>query len=74
VLNAEIVRTFKSGVQVKASLHLQPGPSVTVLFGPSGAGKTTVLRCIAGLEKLTSGRIVFSGQEWAALVYRSTSR
>ena len=65
MLNAEIVKTFKSGVQVKASLHLPPGPSVTVLFGPSGAGKTTLLRCIAGLEHLTSGKIVFSGDVWA---------
>jgi molybdate transport system ATP-binding protein len=65
LLNAEIVKTFRSGVQVKASLHLPPGPSVTVLFGASGAGKTTLLRCIAGLEQLTAGRIVFSGEVWA---------
>lgn len=65
MLNAEIARTYKSGVRVQARLHLPPGPSVTVLFGPSGAGKTTLLRCIAGLEKLTSGRILFSGEVWA---------
>ena len=65
MLSAEIIKTFKSGVHVKASLQLPAGPSVTVLFGPSGAGKTTVLRCIAGLERLSAGRIVFSGEEWA---------
>jgi molybdate transport system ATP-binding protein len=37
---------------------------VTVLFGPSGAGKTTILRCIAGLETLDKGRIVFKNQAW----------
>ncbi|HET9743116.1 MAG TPA: ATP-binding cassette domain-containing protein [Terriglobales bacterium] len=32
-------------------------PGFTVLFGPSGAGKTSVLDCIAGLRKPDSGRI-----------------
>ena len=33
-----------------------------VLLGPTGAGKTTTLRIIAGLEKPDSGTIVHSGQ------------
>jgi multiple sugar transport system ATP-binding protein len=28
-----------------------------VLVGPSGCGKTTALRCVAGLEEITSGRV-----------------
>ena len=35
-----------------------------VLFGPSGAGKTTVVRGIAGLERPERGRIQFSGDTW----------
>jgi molybdate transport system ATP-binding protein len=34
------------------------------LVGPSGAGKTTVLRCIAGLHRPTSGHIHCNGQVW----------
>jgi molybdate transport system ATP-binding protein len=34
----------------------------TVLFGPSGTGKTTVLRAIAGLVRPEEGRIVKDGQ------------
>jgi multiple sugar transport system ATP-binding protein len=34
-----------------------------VVLGPSAAGKTTLLRSIAGLERPDSGRIVFAGQD-----------
>ena len=32
-----------------------------VLLGPSGAGKTTTLRVIAGLERQDSGSVLFDG-------------
>ena len=40
-----------------------------VLLGPTGAGKTTVLRCIAGLEKPESGEVWIDEDlvnEWSA--------
>jgi multiple sugar transport system ATP-binding protein len=35
---------------------------LVVLVGPSGAGKTTVLRLVAGLEEVTSGTISIDGK------------
>ena len=38
--------------------------STVALVGPSGAGKTTVLRAIAGLVEPRAGRIVCGGETW----------
>jgi molybdate transport system ATP-binding protein len=38
------------------------GDGVSVLFGPSGAGKTLTLQCLAGLVRPESGRIVLDGR------------
>jgi ABC-type Fe3+/spermidine/putrescine transport system ATPase subunit len=35
---------------------------IVCLLGPSGTGKTTLLRIIAGLETAESGRVLFDGQ------------
>ena len=37
-----------------------------VLFGSSAAGKTTTLRCIAGLEKIDDGEIIFDGTNYTS--------
>ena len=46
-------------------IHLDlPPRGISVLFGPSGAGKTSCLRAVAGLEPGARGRIVFQGSVW----------
>ncbi|MCK1790467.1 molybdenum ABC transporter ATP-binding protein [Pseudomonas violetae] len=46
-------------------LDLQlPGRGVTALYGHSGSGKTTCLRCIAGLEKAEQGFIQVNDEVW----------
>lgn len=59
-------KRFASGFAIDAdcAIPLDDAP-VTVLFGPSGTGKTTLLRLIAGLERPDTGSILFRGEEWA---------
>ena len=38
-----------------------------VLLGPSGCGKSTTLRLIAGLEQVSSGRVLIAGSDVTAL-------
>ena len=46
------------------SAHVKPG-EVVVIIGPSGSGKSTYLRCLNGLETLTSGHIMVDGIDLA---------
>lgn len=41
-----------------------PAQGVTAIFGASGSGKTSLLRCIAGLLKPDSGKLIFRGETW----------
>jgi iron(III) transport system ATP-binding protein len=43
------------------SLALEAG-QIGVLLGPSGCGKTSLLRAVAGLERMAAGRISMDGQ------------
>ena len=38
---------------------------VVVVVGPSGSGKSTFLRCLNGLEEITSGTVVVNGENIA---------
>jgi len=64
-LRLAVAQRFASGFTLDASLDVALAPgSILVLFGPSGAGKTTVLRHIAGLERAERGTVVFGGDVW----------
>ncbi|HWM29698.1 MAG TPA: ATP-binding cassette domain-containing protein, partial [Woeseiaceae bacterium] len=48
-------------LEVSEELELR---GVTALFGPSGGGKSTLLRAIAGFETPLEGRIACGREQW----------
>ena len=43
------------------------------IIGPSGVGKSTLLRCINGLEKIDSGQIIINGNEIKKKISKQTN-
>lgn len=41
-----------------------PATGITAIYGQSGSGKTSLLRCIAGLEKADQGKLCVKGEIW----------
>jgi ABC-type sulfate/molybdate transport systems ATPase subunit len=55
------VEVDRRGFTVRAAVRVAPGERLA-LFGPSGAGKTTVLEAIAGLVRPARGRVELNGR------------
>ncbi len=59
-----VVRLRQSApIPLDVAFSCRPG-ELLALVGPSGGGKSTVLRCIAGLNSSKSGFVGFNGQTW----------
>jgi molybdate transport system ATP-binding protein len=64
-LIASFLRQHAPTVSIRADLELDAGDNrVMMLFGASGSGKTTILRCLAGLDRPQEGFIRFGEEVW----------
>lgn len=55
------------------SFEIKEGEFVAVM-GQSGCGKSTLLYCVSGMDRPTSGEIIFDGQEMLALSEKETEK
>ena len=51
-----------------------PKGIITVLIGPNGCGKTTLLQCLNGTSRVTSGEIYLEGQDYLKLSLKERAR
>ena len=61
-----IINKKQNNVLRNISFSISEGEMVAVM-GPSGSGKSTLLYCVSGMDRLTSGKVVFGGRETAKL-------
>ena len=58
-------KSFGNGMVIQDfGLSVDKGDVIAIL-GPSGAGKTTMLRCVSFLERADSGTMIFDGKEYS---------
>ena len=48
------------------NLSIEKG-KFTAIIGPSGSGKSTLLHCIAGIDSITSGKVILNGDDISKL-------
>jgi len=58
----EITKTFGGIIALnRVSFDVNPG-EILGIIGPNGSGKTTIVNCITGFVKVSSGSVVFQGK------------
>ena len=61
-----IVNKRQNNVLKNIDLTIDEGEMVAVM-GPSGSGKSTLLYCVSGMDRVTSGEVIFDGKDTAKL-------
>jgi multiple sugar transport system ATP-binding protein len=62
VILKQVIKSFGKDVALDNVSMIIPNGSFVVLLGPTGAGKTTTLRLISGLERPDKGEIMIGGK------------
>lgn len=61
-----IVNGYSNNVLQNVDFKLHEG-EFTAIMGPSGSGKSTLLYTLSGMDKMTSGSVIFDGEDMAGM-------
>ena len=64
-----IVNGYSNNVLQNVDFKLAEG-EFTAIMGPSGSGKSTLLYTLSGMDKMTSGTVIFDGEDMAKMNHR----
>jgi iron complex transport system ATP-binding protein len=68
-------KTYENGYQaVKGVSYSLPSGKLVGLIGPNGCGKTTMMRCINKMHKMTSGDVLIDGHSILPMSHSEVSR
>ncbi|WP_297957340.1 ABC transporter ATP-binding protein [uncultured Ruminococcus sp.] len=68
-----IIKKYSNNVLRNISFDLEDGEFITVM-GPSGSGKSTMLYTVSGMDRMTSGKVEFSGRDISSLNRKELSK
>ena len=67
MIEVDSLAAIRSGNRILDAVTLTVAEgTVTTLVGPSGGGKSTLLRCLNGLETFAEGRVTIAGHKLVA--------
>ncbi len=68
-----VIDSQSNNVLQNVNFSMEEGEFVSVM-GPSGSGKSTLLYTISGMDSMTSGKVIFDGEDISALNKKKLSR
>lgn len=63
LLIQQVCKSYSGNHQALDNIHLELGNGMFGLLGPNGAGKSSLMRSIATLQSIDSGKILFNGND-----------
>lgn len=68
-----IVNEYSNNVLQNVNFQMNKGEFVTIM-GPSGSGKSTLLYTVSGMDKMTSGEVIFNGKTLSGMNEKQLSK
>ena len=68
-----VIDEYSNNVLQNVNFSMEEGEFVSIM-GPSGSGKSTLLYTVSGMDDVTSGKVVFDGEELSGLSRKAMAK